>query len=283
MSRIRSIHPGLWTDERFVVASPMARLLFMGIWNECDDLGSFEWSPLKLKMRLLPADAVDASALLEEIESSGSIMRYTVGDKTYGAVRNFCQYQRPKKPVSHHPQTEAVRAFVNVEARTIRDGGEPVGNQSGTDGEKPRQMKDEGGDKEVDDAIASPTPRKRVSDFEISDWVPEEPWQAFVEFRRAIPKVPFTVRAAKEIIGDLDKLRSEGHDPGKVLLLSVKRGWRGVFGDDSTKGSAGDPGAVWTPERKAAYLAKLDELGAQPPPIPPRKVIELVPNMRATR
>ncbi len=55
MARIRSIHPGLWTDEAFVSLTPYARLLFMGIWTECDDMGSFEWSPLKLKMRLLPA------------------------------------------------------------------------------------------------------------------------------------------------------------------------------------------------------------------------------------
>lgn len=41
MSRIRSIHPGLWTDEAFVSLSPMARLFLMGLWNECDDMGSF--------------------------------------------------------------------------------------------------------------------------------------------------------------------------------------------------------------------------------------------------
>jgi hypothetical protein len=39
----------------------MARLFFMGLWNECDDYGSFEWSPLKLKMRLLPGDNADAA------------------------------------------------------------------------------------------------------------------------------------------------------------------------------------------------------------------------------
>ncbi|WP_294312785.1 hypothetical protein [uncultured Sphingomonas sp.] len=167
MARIRSIHPGLWTDEAFVSLTPYARLLFMGIWTECDDMGSFEWSPLKLKMRLLPADNIDAAALMAELQAADAIMAYDEGGKRYGAVRNFCQYQRPKKPNSIYPQTEAVRKYVGTEARSTRDGsepdpvstppsspppplssaasGEPVGNQLPTGGEKCRQMEDGGG------------------------------------------------------------------------------------------------------------------------------------------
>lgn len=158
MSRIRSIHPGLWTDERFVTASAMARLMFMGIWNEADDFGSFEWSPLKLKMRILPADAVDAHALLAELEEAGSIMRYEVDGKAYGAVRNFCQFQRPKKPNASFPQTEEVREWVNLKARQTRDGSEAVPHQSGTDGENLRQMKDEGGRKEEGNSSIDESP-----------------------------------------------------------------------------------------------------------------------------
>ncbi len=189
MARIRSIHPGLWTDETYVSLSPFARLLFLGIWNECDDMGSFEWSPIKLKMRLLPADSVDAVALLDELAEARCIMSYEAGGKRYGAVRNFCQYQRPKKPNSTYPQTEAVRNWVNIEARSTRDGGEltppstkasgepkprkggasgeAVGNQLPTGEEKSRQRK-EGGDSSVDkstDAIASPSdPKKALFD-----------------------------------------------------------------------------------------------------------------------
>ncbi len=200
MARIRSIHPGLWTDETYVSLSPFARLLFLGIWNECDDMGSFEWSPVKLKMRLLPADSVDAPALLDELLEARCIMSYEVGGKRYGAVRNFCQYQRPKKPNSVHPQTEVVRNWVNTEARSTRDGGEPdtpsdtsggelalpskvsggeatppstrasrepVGKRFPTGGEKSRQRK-EGGDSSVTDVTgaAAPTidPKKALFD-----------------------------------------------------------------------------------------------------------------------
>lgn len=145
MSRIRSIHPGLFTDEAFVSLSPMARIFLMGIWTECDDIGLFEWSPLKLKMRLLPADAADPVELLAEIEAQNCIMKYESGGKFYGAVRNFCQFQRPKKANTVHPQIRQVLAFVNLEARSIRDGSPPVPHQLPTNGEKSRLMEDGGG------------------------------------------------------------------------------------------------------------------------------------------
>jgi hypothetical protein len=125
VSRIRSVHPGLWTDERFVSLSPYARLLFIGIWNECDDQGSFEWAPLKIKMRLMPIDNVDPASLLEELAEAGCVMRYEILERNYGAVRNFQQFQRPKKPNSLYPQTSEVRKWVNTGARSTRNGGEP--------------------------------------------------------------------------------------------------------------------------------------------------------------
>ena len=155
MSRIRSIHPGLWTDERFVTASPMARLFFMGLWNECDDYGSFEWSPLKLKMRLLPADNANAAELLAELEAAGTVLKYEMAGKSYGAVRNFCQYQRPKKPHSTFPQNDKVREWVNIDARSTRDGSEEVPNELPTSSELPRQKEEEGG--RIDSSVSIET------------------------------------------------------------------------------------------------------------------------------
>lgn len=98
MSRIRSIHPRLFTDDAFMAASPHARLLFIGLWCECWDDGVFEWKPLTLKARLLPVDHVDVAALLEELSSLNCISRFDIGEKSYGVVRNFRRFQRPKKP-----------------------------------------------------------------------------------------------------------------------------------------------------------------------------------------
>jgi hypothetical protein len=146
----------------------MARLLIMGIWNECDDMGSFAWSPLTLKMRILPADNANAAELLAEMVSAGIIMRYEMAGKAYGAVRNFCQFQRPKKPNSVHPQTDEVRAWVNTEARSTRDGSEEVPNELPTASEIGRQMEDGGGDKDSSEATASSQPPAVVADEKLA-------------------------------------------------------------------------------------------------------------------
>ena len=112
MARIRSVHPGLFTDEAFVTLSPLARLLAIGVWTECDDHGVFEWKPVTLKMRLFPIDAVDIPELLGELEAVGLVCRFTEGPRSFGAVRNFCKFQRPKKPRYSNPLPDHFRIFV---------------------------------------------------------------------------------------------------------------------------------------------------------------------------
>lgn len=116
MARIRSVHPGLFTDEAFVSCSALARLLVIGLWTEADDQGVFEWKPVTLKMRILPVDNADVPAILAELETANLIRRFTVEGRQYGAVRNFCKFQRPKKPNSVHPLPSEFRTYVGSKA-----------------------------------------------------------------------------------------------------------------------------------------------------------------------
>jgi hypothetical protein len=145
MPRIRSVHPRLWTDEAFVSLSPLARLLAIGLWNECDDGGGFEWRPVQLKMRLLPADHVDIAPLLSELEANKQVARYSIDGRSYGAVRNFGRFQRPKKANRIHPMPDEFRTF----AATEHIGSEPVPHPDGTGGEKSPQREEviEGGNR----------------------------------------------------------------------------------------------------------------------------------------
>ncbi|PTR06422.1 MULTISPECIES: hypothetical protein [unclassified Novosphingobium] len=170
MSRIRSVHPGLWTDEEFVCLSAMARLLFIGIWNECDDGGCFEWRPLRLKMRILPADSVDMDALLAELVENRCILKYDSDGASYGAVRNFCRFQRPKKPTLFCPQTDEVRNWCGNDTPSKPDSSEPVGNQFRTGGEKSPQK---GGREEG--RKGNTFPDGNAANAKISDKPPEPP------------------------------------------------------------------------------------------------------------
>lgn len=135
MSRIRSIHPGQWTDEAFVECSAFARLLALGVRNEADDNGVFEWRPTRLKMRLFPADAIDVAELLGELEERGLVLRFDADDRQYGAIRNFRVYQNPRSPKAEHPITDDAERFVGDrvgdDAPAKRGPGRPRKRQDG--------------------------------------------------------------------------------------------------------------------------------------------------------
>lgn len=116
MARIRSIHPGLFTDEAFVSCGPLARLLAIGLWTEADDQGVFEWKPIMIKMRLFPADSIDVATMLDELATNNLIKKFQSGGREYGAVRNFRKFQRPKKPNSVHPLPHEFRTYVALNA-----------------------------------------------------------------------------------------------------------------------------------------------------------------------
>ncbi|WP_342361373.1 hypothetical protein [Terrarubrum flagellatum] len=138
MSRIRSVHPGLFTDEAFMSTSPAARLLVIGIWTECWDDGVFEWKPLTLKAKIFPVDNVALPELLKELEDNGFLKRFSNGGKDYGAVRNFRRFQRPKYPNSSGVLPAELRSYVGLSD----DLPEALPEHSGNDGEKPPQMED---------------------------------------------------------------------------------------------------------------------------------------------
>jgi hypothetical protein len=62
----------------------------------------------------------------------------------------------------------------------------------------------------------------------LPDWLPEEPWKAWLEVRSK-NKAPNTPRALTLALGVLEKLRADGQDPVAVLEQSTLRGWRGLF------------------------------------------------------
>lgn len=104
MSRIRTIKPDFWTDEKVVAISPLARLLFIGMWNFVDDDGRAPYSPARLKLQILPADSTDISGLLGEIRGEGLILVYEVDGKQYFQVTNFDRHQKiDHRSKSRHP------------------------------------------------------------------------------------------------------------------------------------------------------------------------------------
>ncbi len=97
MSRIRSLKPEFWTDRKVVgIENPWARLLFMGMWNfAMCDLGHLEDDALALKLRILPAENVDADELLTDVLKSEMVIREQLADGTsYLVIPSFGRHQK---------------------------------------------------------------------------------------------------------------------------------------------------------------------------------------------
>lgn len=172
MARIRSLHPRLFTDERYMALSFPARELIKGLWTEADDQGVFEWKPLTLKARIMPADAVDIPGLLDELIAGKFIARFEAGDHSYGAVRNFCRYQRPQKPKIAYPLPADLRAYVGAKEQPSQSFEQQqldlVAYQSRTGTRKSPQRKegrgrrkDVGGKREEGDSESSSADREK--------------------------------------------------------------------------------------------------------------------------
>ncbi|RAU43457.1 MULTISPECIES: DnaT-like ssDNA-binding domain-containing protein [unclassified Pseudomonas] len=105
MARIRSIKPEFWTSEQVMECSPIARLLFIGIWNFCDDAGNHPLSPKTLKALVFPGDDITStqvSDLIADLESKGLISIYSHSAKLYLHVNGW-HHQKIDKPTIKHP------------------------------------------------------------------------------------------------------------------------------------------------------------------------------------
>lgn len=71
-------------------------------------------------------------------------------------------------------------------------------------------------------------PKPAAPAFVLPDWVDPTAWADYVAMRVKIRK-PMTDRAKALAIGDLEKLRAQGHDPKLVLESSILNSWAGVF------------------------------------------------------
>lgn len=100
MSRIRSIKPEFWTSAQVLECSTNARLLFLGLWNFCDDLGRHPYNPKQVKAEVFPADSFSEkqiAGMLQELSTNGLITPYAVGGIQYFYVPGW-KHQRIDKP-----------------------------------------------------------------------------------------------------------------------------------------------------------------------------------------
>jgi hypothetical protein len=207
MARIRSIHPGLFTDEAFASLSMPARVLLLGIWTESDDQGVFEWKPVTLKMRVFSADNLDVVPLLAELSRADAVRQFSFEGKPHGAVRNFCKYQKPKTPKFRDVRDDDIRSYVASKypkeetgqaqpepfpqkgemERQREEGGDPLIQGIGLgEGAKPARAKVlNSGSKITIEFVASPATRETLKGMGFGDLQFNNEFSKFIQYYMA--------------------------------------------------------------------------------------------------
>ena len=106
MSRIRSIKPEFWVSEQIGACSTSARLLFIGMWNFCDDQGIHPAKFMTLKAQVFPFDPItikEITALVAELVSGGLIREYRLGEENFWIVTGWAKHQKIDKPSRKYP------------------------------------------------------------------------------------------------------------------------------------------------------------------------------------
>lgn len=218
MARIRSVHPGQWTDGDFIECSPLARLLCIALRNQADDHGAFRWKPATIKATCLPADNCDIEALLSELVEAKQIVTYDHEGKRYGIVVDFLQWQRPKKPQYLYPVPPEFSTSTELVKEIQETSSVPVPYQFRTSTEIPPQ-REEVGDKmkeverkKEEELSLRSSARDDVS-RETSDW----PKDYREQFWNAYPRK----KAKKSAFKALDRIRKSGEVAFDRLMAAI--------------------------------------------------------------
>ena len=181
MAKIRAIKPELWSDIDFIELSPLARLLWIGMWNFACDNGHLPDKSKQLKMRILPIDDVNCSDLLAELVEHRRVLRAD----GWLSIPNFATHQKPNKKYWTKCETPG------CERPGLDPQRETQGAQVGTNLQKVSQPftssdgdceGDGDGDGEVIRGAKAP-PAKRATQIP-KDWHPTEKHVALAAERR---------------------------------------------------------------------------------------------------
>ncbi len=129
MGRIRTIKPEFWTSEQIVECSPTARLLFIGLWNFCDDYGAHPYSPKTIKMEVFPGDSFSIKQIeswLNELIINSLIKTYTIEDKRYLLITGW-HHQKIDRPSRKYPEPTTFDDNSSNDRRMLDDHSPPEG------------------------------------------------------------------------------------------------------------------------------------------------------------
>jgi len=247
VARIRTIKPEFWTSEQIVECSRDARLLFIGLWNFCDDGGVHPASIKRIKMEIFPGDdltADDLQNLVDELVDNELVDVFESQGKTYWHVASWDKHQKIDRPSYKFPQF--VERSTN-DHRTIDDRSPP--ERKGTETEGSLKETEEGSSKPFSGKSAfAPLTADSLSDPEqVLEWLIEQQDKGSPVVSNSQADVINVLAAAHQVTHS----KSAKNPPAVFASIVAKRKW-------------GDVGAASVDRARKQLLAI--EARSRPPP-----------------
>lgn len=198
MARIRTIKPEFFTSESVCSVSPVARLLFIGLWCEADREGRLKWKPKTLKIRYLPVDQCDILDVSGELEAEGMINIYTANGVEYCEIPAFKSHQ----VINNREKESELPSRVSTRQPRVKAEGRKEGK--GKEGKECRVNADE------EFKILNPT---------------DEQLKEIHRIRKANKGKPITERVAKTLSAEFKTMLDSGVSLDRVLDIWETKGW----------------------------------------------------------
>lgn len=206
MARIRTVKPEFWSSEQVMSCSPLARLLFIGVWNFCDDGGNHPMSPRTIKALVFPGDDITTESvdrLLGELASANLIAMYHTEGKTYLHVQGW-KHQKIDKRTFKYPAFIASPDENSASSRRVLDEESSNGSRGLAPG---REGIGKGEDQHNSHSASEPdffeaeSASDPKSPCEMSlTWIPDDKLLKAYAFRMAIPVSVFTAEATAAFV-----------------------------------------------------------------------------------
>ncbi|WP_024788419.1 MULTISPECIES: hypothetical protein [Pandoraea] len=138
MARIRSVKPEFWTSEQVMDVSRDARILFIGMWNFCDDAGIHSANEKRLKAEVFPADdltSADVRRMVDELLRVGLLDEYEVAGQRFWIVTGW-HHQKIDQPTFKHPLPDGTVPSGAPKRRQTRMKSKDSASDRGLDGER---------------------------------------------------------------------------------------------------------------------------------------------------
>jgi len=105
--KIRSIHPGFFSDRKISNLPYEARVLYAGLWCYSDDYGRGQYLPKAIEGAVFPHDPVDIVDLLLKLEKAELIRVYEARGDVFYEIPSWDKYQSPRyKAKTAYPAPE---------------------------------------------------------------------------------------------------------------------------------------------------------------------------------